>query len=66
MTRPPVRSLTIAGKVLWGTDWPGPGVRSPRRNVEDFLALPLEAATKRRILADNAVAFFGLDSGGTS
>lgn len=60
------RLEAIAAKVLWGTDWPGPGVRSPRRNVEEFLALPLEAATKQRILAGNAVQFFRLDSGGAS
>jgi uncharacterized protein len=48
----------IAAKVLWGTDWPAPGVRSPRRNVEDFLALPLADDVKRGILYDNAVTFF--------
>jgi predicted TIM-barrel fold metal-dependent hydrolase len=52
------RLESIAGKVLWGTDWPGPGVESPRRNVEAFLALPLAPETQRRILYDNAVRFF--------
>lgn len=62
---PPRRLLTyfprlasIADKVLWGTDWPGPGVESPRRNVEEFLALPLEAAQQRAILYENAAGFF--------
>lgn len=44
----------IAAKCLWGTDWPGPGVRDPRANVEQFLALPLEESVKRGILSDNA------------
>lgn len=44
----------IAGKCLWGSDWPGPGVRDPRSNVERFLELPLEGATKRAILHENA------------
>jgi predicted TIM-barrel fold metal-dependent hydrolase len=30
-----------------------------RRNVEDFLALPLTEAARRRILWDNAAALFG-------
>ena len=66
-TQPPdyfPRLETIAGKVLWGTDWPGPGVRSPRQNVEEFCALPLSEAAKRRILSENAESFF--DTGGTS
>lgn len=53
---------SLADKVLWGTDWPAPGVPSPRRNVEQFCALPLADATKRRILRDNARAFFRLGS----
>lgn len=52
------RLESIAGKVLWGTDWPAPGVRSPRRNVEEFLALPLSESAKQRILWENAESFF--------
>jgi predicted TIM-barrel fold metal-dependent hydrolase len=54
------RLETIAGKVLWGTDWPAPGVPSPRRNVEEFLGLPLSEPAKQRILRDNAESFFEL------
>jgi predicted TIM-barrel fold metal-dependent hydrolase len=43
----------LADKCLWGTDWPSPGVSSMRKNVEDFLALPLSDETKRKILWDN-------------
>ena len=48
----------IAGKCIWGTDWPSPGVASMRRNVEQFLALPLSDDSKRRILYDNAARVF--------
>ena len=44
----------IAAKTIWGTDWPSPGVKSMRSNVNAFLALPLSDATKRAILSDNA------------
>ena len=44
----------LAPRCLWGTDYPSPGVTSMRGNVEDFLALPLSEAAKRRILWDNA------------
>jgi predicted TIM-barrel fold metal-dependent hydrolase len=62
---PPLRLLelfprleSIASKVLWGTDWPSPGVRSPRRNVDEFRSLPLPADVQQRILRDNAMALF--------
>jgi predicted TIM-barrel fold metal-dependent hydrolase len=48
----------IAGKCVWGTDWPSPGVTSMRANVEQFLALPLSDEAKRRILYDNAQRVF--------
>jgi predicted TIM-barrel fold metal-dependent hydrolase len=48
----------ISDKVLWGTDWPAPGVVSPRRNVEDFRALGLMEDVQRRVLWENAAAMF--------
>jgi predicted TIM-barrel fold metal-dependent hydrolase len=48
----------IAGKVLWGTDWPGPGVPGVRGNVEKFRALPISAAAQQQILYDNAARLF--------
>jgi predicted TIM-barrel fold metal-dependent hydrolase len=48
----------IAAKTVWGTDWPSPGVRSMRANVEQFLELPLSDDAKRRILYDNAISIF--------
>jgi predicted TIM-barrel fold metal-dependent hydrolase len=62
---PPARLLQyfprleeIADKTVWGTDWPSPGVTSMRRNVEQFLAVPLADSTRRRILHDNASRIF--------
>jgi uncharacterized protein len=43
----------LAGKCLWGTDYPSPGVLSMRRNVEEFLSLPISEAAKERILWSN-------------
>ena len=48
----------IADKVLWGTDWPSPGVTEMKVNVEKFNALPIAPATKRKILYDNAARLF--------
>jgi hypothetical protein len=44
----------LADKVLWGTDWPSPGVRSLRGNLDAFRALPLQATTQEKILRLNA------------
>ena len=49
----------IADRVVWGSDWPSPGVASMRKNVEQFLQLPLSEETKRMILYDNAARLFG-------
>lgn len=48
----------IAGKVLFGTDWPGPGVPDVRGNIEKFLLLPLSDDARRMILYDNAARLF--------
>lgn len=51
----------LAHKCIWGSDWPSPGVKSLRRNVEDFLSLPgLTDAQKGAVLWDNGAALFGL------
>ena len=58
---PPARLLDyfprleeLADKTIWGTDWPSPGIKSMRTNVEAFTALPLGDETKRKILSGNA------------
>jgi predicted TIM-barrel fold metal-dependent hydrolase len=48
----------IADKVLWGSDWPSPGVSGMRSNIEKFQALPISLAAKRKILYDNAARLF--------
>ena len=49
----------LAGKVLWGTDWPAPGVPSPAENVAAFRTLPLKEEAKEKILRTNAEKVFG-------
>lgn len=44
----------IADKTIWGTDWPSPGIKSMRSNVDAFMALPLSDQTKQKILEGNA------------
>lgn len=48
----------VADRALWGSDWPGPGVPDLRKNVEEFLALPLNEDAKRGILDGNAGRLF--------
>jgi predicted TIM-barrel fold metal-dependent hydrolase len=52
----------IADKVLFGTDWPGPGVPDVRGNIEKFRALPISEAAQRKILYDNAARLFPIES----
>ncbi len=46
----------LADKCLWGTDYPSPGVLSMKKNVQDFLALPISEAAKEKILWSNGAA----------
>jgi predicted TIM-barrel fold metal-dependent hydrolase len=46
----------LADKCVWGTDWPSPGVTSMKKNVEDFLSLPISDEAKRKILWDNGAS----------
>ena len=43
----------LEAQLLWGTDWPSPGVARMRGNVEQFLALPLPERVKRAALETN-------------
>ncbi len=45
----------VADQVLWGTDWPSPGVKDLRENLDAFLALALAEDVKRKITVDNAL-----------
>lgn len=48
----------VAGKTMFGTDWPGPGVPSPGRNLQEFRQLPLSAAAREKILRETAGEMF--------
>lgn len=49
----------IGERVLWGTDWPSPGVMDLRRNLEEFWELPQwDAELKQSILVGNARRLF--------
>ena len=53
------RLSEISRKVLFGTDWPAPGVESIRKNLEEFATLPLPDEAFREILQENPDAVFG-------
>ncbi len=62
---PPARLLEyfprlpqLAEKTVFGTDWPGPGVKDIRANLEAFRALPIPADAQRRILEENPLRVF--------
>ena len=50
----------IAGKALFGTDWPSPGVSSIHKNITDFRALHLSEEAKQKVLSDNALKLWPL------
>ena len=62
---PPARLLEyfpqlarLSEKVLFGSDWPGPGVRDIRANLDAFRALPLPDEAQQRILETNPLSVF--------
>ena len=52
------RLSEIADRVLWGTDWPSPGVKDLRGNIDQFLTLPLSNEQRQAILERNALTLF--------
>lgn len=54
----------VADKCLWGTDWPSPGVKSARGNLDAFLALPYSEETKRKVTRENALRVFPVAAAG--
>ena len=52
------RLAEVADKVLYGSDWPSPGVRSMRANAEEFQALPFAADALAKMLEGNARCLF--------
>jgi uncharacterized protein len=62
---PPARLLTyfprleeLAGKTLFGSDWPGPGVPDIGENLRAFQALGLSESARERILVTNPETIF--------
>lgn len=53
------RLQEVADKVLFGTDWPSPGVRSIRANIDGFLELPLPDEARARVLHGTARKILG-------
>jgi predicted TIM-barrel fold metal-dependent hydrolase len=53
------RLAEVADKVLYGSDWPAPGVRSMGDNLRAFRALDLPAAALEKMLSENARKVFG-------
>jgi uncharacterized protein len=52
------RLSLVAGKALFGTDWPGPGVSDLKANLDAFRALPLASDDRQRILEENPLRVF--------
>jgi len=55
------RLAEVADRVVFGTDWPSPGVKDIGANADALMALPadyLSDADKTRILQDNALRLF--------
>ncbi len=53
------RLAEVADKVLYGSDWPAPGVRSMADNLRDFRALDFTEDALARMLEGNARLVFG-------
>jgi len=52
------RLVDIADKVLWGTDWPAPGVTSLRKNIDEFRAIGYGKSVEEKVLWANAARLF--------
>jgi predicted TIM-barrel fold metal-dependent hydrolase len=48
----------LGEKLLFGTDWPGPGVKDIRENLRAFESLPLPPELRHRILVENPERVF--------
>lgn len=48
----------ISDQVMFGSDWPGPGVRDVGANITAFQSLALKPETQLKILRENAVRLF--------
>jgi len=53
------RFRDLENQLLWGTDWPSPGVRSMRKNIDDMRAHNLGEVFEKKLFWDNADRLFG-------
>jgi predicted TIM-barrel fold metal-dependent hydrolase len=52
------RLSEVGDRVVWGTDWPSPGVQDLRKNLDMFLELPLSDELKRQITRHTPLTLF--------
>jgi predicted TIM-barrel fold metal-dependent hydrolase len=52
------RLQEIAYKTLFGTDWPSPGVKDIKQNMDEFRALPLTEQVKEQVLSKTALTIW--------
>lgn len=52
------RLQEIASKTLFGTDWPSPGVKDIKQNIDEFSALPLSAEIQQQVLSKTALGIW--------
>ncbi|HWO89992.1 MAG TPA: amidohydrolase family protein [Gemmatimonadales bacterium] len=48
----------IQDRVLWGTDWPSPGVRDLKTNLDQFMSLDLPLSVKDKVTRHNPMRVF--------
>jgi predicted TIM-barrel fold metal-dependent hydrolase len=48
----------IGDRVLWGTDWPSPGVRDLKVNLDQFRSLPMSKELQDKITRHNPLRIF--------
>lgn len=56
------RFTEIASRAMFGSDWPGPGAKSIKGNVDAFKDLKFDEKTQRAVLYENAARLFNLES----
>ena len=52
------RLQEIASKTLFGTDWPSPGVKDIKQNIDEFRALPLPETVREQVLSKTALSIW--------
>ncbi len=48
----------ISARVIWGTDWPSPGVRDLKQNLDQFMGTALSDRTKNLITRETPLKLF--------